>query len=150
MPIQDPLTPFTRMRAQGSKDQQIIGLCYRVANTLGHGFIEKVYENALAIELRRAKVAFVQQQSVEVFYEGAKVGHDKADLIVEGRVIVEVKAIQALSDIDVAQGLNYLRATGLPTCLLINFGKAKIEVRRLGMSPGKGAGEIELEVKDIK
>jgi len=70
MPIQDPLT------------QQIIGLCYRIANTLGHGFAEKVYENAVAFELRRAKVAFVQQQSVEVFYEGEKVGHYKADLIV--------------------------------------------------------------------
>jgi GxxExxY protein len=138
MPIQDPLT------------QQIIGLCYRIANTLGHGFVEKVYENALAFELRRAKIAFVQQQSIEVFYEEDKVGHFKADIIVEGRVIVEVKAIQALSDIDVAQGLNYLRATGLPTCLLINFGKAKIEVRRLGMGPGKGTGDMELEVKDIQ
>ena len=138
MPIQDPLT------------QQIIGLCYRIANTLGHGFVEKVYENALAFELRRAKIAFVQQQSIEVFYEGEKVGHYKADLIIEGRVIVEVKAIQALSDIDVAQGLNDLRATGLPTCLLINFGKAKIEVRRLGISPGKGTGDMELEVKDIQ
>jgi GxxExxY protein len=138
MPIQDPLT------------QQIIGLCYRIANTLGHGFVEKVYENALAFELRRAKIAFVQQQSIEVFYEEEKVGHFKADIIVEGRVIVEVKAIQALSDIDVAQGLNYLRATGLPTCLLINFGKAKIEVRRLGMGPGKGTGDMELEVKDIQ
>ena len=138
MPIQDPLT------------QQIIGLCYRVANTLGHGFAEKVYENALAFELRRAKIAFVQQQSVEVFCEGEKVGHYKADLIVEGRVFVEVKAIQTLSDVDIAQGLNYLRATGLPTCLLINFGKAKIEVRRLGMGPGKGTGDMELEVRDIQ
>lgn len=62
MPIQDPLT------------QQIIGMCYRIANTLGHGFVEKVYENALAFELRRAKITFVQQQSVEVFYEGENVG----------------------------------------------------------------------------
>lgn len=138
MPIQDPLT------------QQIIGLCYRVANILGHGFAEKVYENALAFELRRAEVAFVQQQTVEVFYEGEKVGHYKTDLIVEGRVIVEIKAIQTLTDVDVAQGLNYLRATALPTCLLINFGKAKIEVRRLGLSPGKGTGGMDLEVKDIE
>lgn len=138
MPIQDPLT------------QQIIGLCYRIANTLGHGFVEKVYENALAFELRRATVAFAQQQSIEVFYEGEKVGQYKADLIVEGRVIVEVKAIQALSEVDVAQGLNYLRATGLPTCLLVNFGKAKIEVRRLAMTPGASAGSMELDVKDVQ
>jgi GxxExxY protein len=138
MPIQDPLT------------QQIIGLCYRIANTLGHGFVEKVYENALAFELRRAKIPFVQQQPIDVFYEGQRVGRYKADLVVEGKVIVEVKAIQALSEVDVTQGLNYLRATGLPTCLLVNFGKAKIEVRRLGMSPGKGTGTLELEVKDIE
>jgi len=137
MPIQDPLT------------QQIIGFCHRIANTLGHGFAEKVYENALAFEFRKAKLAFAQQQTVEVFYEGERVGHYKADLIVEGRVIVEVKAIQALSEVDVAQGLNYLRATGLPTCLLINFGKAKIEVRRLGMKLGEGSGGMELEVKDV-
>ncbi|BDU73617.1 GxxExxY protein [Mesoterricola silvestris] len=138
MPIQDPIT------------QQIIGLSYRVANILGHGFVEKVYENALAFELRRAKVTFAQQKVLDVFYEGARVGRYKADLVVEGRVIVEVKAIQALGDVDVAQGLNYLRATGLPTCLLVNFGKAKIEVRRLGMSPGKGTGGMELEVKDVE
>ena len=125
MPIQDPLT------------QQIIGLCDRIANTLGHGFAEKVYENALAFELRRAKVAFVQQQSIE-------------QCSICCKSIVEVKAIQAMSDVDVAQGLNDLRATGLQTCLLINFGKAKIEVRRLGMGPGKGTGDMELEVKDIQ
>lgn len=138
MPIQDPLT------------QQIIGFCYRIANTLGHGFIEKVYENALAFEFRKAKLAFAQQQKVEVFYEGERVGHYKADLIVEGQVIVEVKAIQSLSEVDVAQGLNYLRATGLPTCLLINFGQAKIEVRRLGMKHGGGTGGMELEVRDVQ
>ena len=59
------------------------GWGYHFANTLGHGLLEKVYENALAFELRRARIAFVQQQSVEVFHEGAKVGHDKADLSVE-------------------------------------------------------------------
>ena len=64
--------------------------------------------------------------------------------------IVEVKAIQALSDVEVAQGLNDLRATGLPTCLLSNFGKAKIEVRRLGMNPGRGTGEMGLAIKDIQ
>ena len=137
MPIHDPLTA------------QIIGCCYRAANTLGHGFLEKVYENALAFEFRKGKIAFAQQQSVEVFYEGEKVGKFVADLVVEGRVIVEVKAVQALDDSHVAQGLNYLRATGLQTCLLVNFGKAKIEVRRLSMSRVKGAGDLELEVGDV-
>jgi len=138
MPIQDRLT------------QQIIGFCYRIANTLGHGFVEKVYENALAFEFRKAKLAFAQQQKVEVFYDGERVGHYKADLIVEGQVIVAVKAIQGLSEVDVAQGLNYLRATGLPTCLLVNFGKAKIEVRRLGMKAGEGTGGLDLEVREVQ
>ena len=137
MPILDPLT------------QQIIGFCYRISNILGHGFMEKVYENALAFELRKAGMAFAQQKYIEVFYEGAKVGKYLADLVVEDRVIVEIKAVQALDDAHVAQGLNYLRATNLETCLLINFGKARIEVRRLNMRPGKAAGEFELDVKDV-
>ena len=86
MPIQDPLT------------QQIIGCCYRIANNLGHGFMGKVYENALAFELRKGKILFAQQQSIEVFYEGEKVGKFVADLVVEGQVIVEVKAVQALDE----------------------------------------------------
>ena len=137
MPILDPLT------------QQIIGLCYHISNILGHGFMEKVYENALAYELRKAGIAFAQQKYIEVFYEGVKVGKYLADLVVEDRVIVEIKAVQALDDTHIAQGLNYLRATNLEICLLINFGKAKIEVRRLTLSRGKGAGEIELDVKDV-
>lgn len=109
----------------------------------------KVYENALAFEWRKAKIPFAQRKYIEMVYEGVKVGKYLADLVVEDRVIVEVKAVQALDDSHSAQGLNYLRATGLGTCLLINFGKAKIEVRRLGMSLGKGAGDIELDVKDV-
>ena len=70
MPILDPLT------------QQIIGFCYRVSNILGHGFVEKVYENALAFELRKAKISFAQQKYIEVFYEGVKVGKYLADLVV--------------------------------------------------------------------
>ena len=125
MPIQDPLT------------QQIIGFCYRIANTLGHGFVEKVYENALAFEFRKAKLAFAQQQTVEVFYSGQPFPPRRT-------------LRRFVAEVEVAQGLNYLRATGLPTCLLINFGKAKIEVRRLGMKLGEGAGGMELEVKDVQ
>ena len=136
MPTPDPLTG------------QIIGCCYRVANGLGYGFLEKCYENALAFELRKAKLAFTQQQAIEVFYEGEKVGKYFADLIVEGTVVVEIKAVHALDDSHVAQCLNDLRATGLATCLLVNFGKAKIEVRRLSMTRGKEAAALELDVQD--
>jgi GxxExxY protein len=138
MAIQDPLTGL------------IIGCCYRVANELGNGFLEKVYERALAHELRKAKVKVVQQQGIEVFYDGVNVGDYEADLIVEDRVIVEVKAVTTLDDAHIAQCLNYMKATRLETCLLVNFGKARIQVRRLGMSRGASAGEVELEVKDVQ
>ena len=72
-----------------------------------------------------------------------------ADVVVEDRVIVEIKAVQALDDAHITQGLNDLRTTNLETRLLINFGKANIEVRRLNMGPGKRAGVFELDVKDV-
>ena len=125
MPIQDD--PLTRL---------IIGCCFRVANELGPGFLERIYENALAYELRKAKVKVVQQQGIEVYYDGVNMGNYEADLIVDGCVIIEVKAVQALDNAHVAQCLNYMRGTRLVTCLLVNFGKAKIQVRRLSMSPG--------------
>jgi GxxExxY protein len=138
MAIQDPLTGL------------IIGCCFKVANELGPGFLEKVYENALAFEFRDAKVPFVQQQTIEVFYRGAKVGHYQADLIVEGRVIVEVKAVQALDSAHVGQCLNDMRGTGLTTCLLVNFGRAKIQVRRLSMSRRPEDGDVDLKVDEVQ
>ncbi len=100
MAIQDPLTGL------------IIGSCFRVANERGPGFLEKVYENALAHELRQAKAKVVQQQGIEVFYDGVNVGNYEADLLGEGRVLVEVKAVQALDRAHVGQCLNYMRGTG--------------------------------------
>ena len=138
MAIQDPLTEL------------IIGCCFRVANELGPGFLVNVYENALAHELRKAKVNAVQQQGIEVFYDGVSVGNDEADLLVEGHVLVEVKAASALGNADVAQCLNYMRGTRLVTCLLVNFGRAKIQVRRLGMTRAAATGDVELEVKDVQ
>ena len=138
MPIQDPLTGL------------IIGSCFRVANELGPGFLEKVYENALAHELRKAKAKVVQQQGIEVFYDGVNVGNYEADLLVEGRVLVEVKAVQALDNAPVAQCLKYLRGTGLITCLLVNFGRAKIQVRRLSMDRGTDSGDVDLKVEEVQ
>jgi GxxExxY protein len=138
MAIQDPLTGL------------IIGYCFRVANELGPGFLEKVYENALAHELRKAKVTVVQQQGIEVFYDGVTVGNYEADLLVDRRVLVEVKAVQALDSAHVAQCLNYMRGTGLVTCLLVNFGRAKIQVRRLSMTRGTETGDVELNVDEVQ
>jgi GxxExxY protein len=111
--------------------EQVIGAAFRVSNTLGCGFVEKVYENALAIELRKADLRAEQQKPARVLYDGAVVGEFACDLLVEGGVIVELKAVTALDDNHLAQCLNYLKATGLPLCLLLNFGRPKLEVRRV-------------------
>ena len=109
--------------------EKIIGCAYRVS--LGSGFLEKVYENAMAIELNNAKLDVAQQKSINVLYDGKIVGEYIADLLVENSVLVELKATRALDDIHMAQCLNYLKATGLKVCLLINFGKPRIEVKRI-------------------
>ena len=111
--------------------ERIIGCAFKVSNALGCGFLEKVYENAIATELRRSGLNVEQQASVTVRYEGEVVGDYCADLIVENRVIVELKAVKALDNVHMAQCLNYLKATGLKVCLLLNFGRPKIQVKRI-------------------
>ncbi|MBM3774236.1 MAG: GxxExxY protein [Acidobacteria bacterium] len=111
--------------------EKIIGCAYVVANSLGSGFLEKVYENALAHELRKSGLSLEQQREIDVQYDGILVGSYCADLLVNGAVLVELKAIKALDDVHVAQCLNYLRAMGLRICLLINFGTPRIEIKRI-------------------
>jgi len=110
---------------------RIIGCAFMVANTLGTGFLEKVYENALAFELRTAGLAVEQQRGVNVSYKGVLVGEYFTDLLVEGAVLVELKIVQALDRAHRAQCINYLRATDMHLCLLINFGAPRLEVRRV-------------------
>ena len=97
----------------------------------GAGFLEKVYENALAHELRKAGFLVVQQHPISVWYDGLVVGEYFADLFVEECVIVELKAVKAIDEAHWAQCLNYLRATGMRLCLLINFGRSRIEIKRI-------------------
>jgi GxxExxY protein len=111
--------------------EKIIRCCYAVANTLGAGFLEKVYENALIHELRKASVAVDQQFPTAVTYDGVVVGEFLADILVERCVLVELKATQRLDDIHLAQCMNYLKATGLRVCLLVNFGRPRIEIKRI-------------------
>ncbi|MDQ6785516.1 MAG: GxxExxY protein [Acidobacteriota bacterium] len=113
--------------------EKIIGCSYTVSNTLGCGFLEKVYENALAHELKKARFKVLQQHEIEVYYDGIVVGKYIADLFVEGCVIVEVKAISSLDESQKAQCLNYLKATKLKIGLLINFGKPRIEIKRVAL-----------------
>ena len=110
--------------------ERIIGCAFKVANVLGHGFLEKVYENALVHELRKAGLDVAQQHGLEVHYDGILVGEFQVDLLVEDQVLVELKAVAGLQDAHVAQSLNYLKASGKPICLLFNFGRS-LQVRRL-------------------
>ncbi len=102
--------------------EQIIQAFYAVYRTLGYGFLEKVYENALAIELRKMGLAVVQQAEIEVYYAGVLVGKYYADLLVADAVIVEIKAVRAFITAHEAQLLNYLKATPYEVGLLLNFG----------------------------
>ena len=109
--------------------ERIIGCAYKVAAKLGCGFFEICYENALAYELRKAGLKVAQQVRLKVWYDDIIVGEYIADLIVEDVVLVELKAQQGLEAVHSAQCINYLAATRLPVCLLINFGK-RVEVKR--------------------
>jgi GxxExxY protein len=111
--------------------KKVIGCVYRVSNTLGCGFLEKIYENALAIELSRAGVRFEQQYPLRVFYDNFTVGEFTADLLVENSVIIELKAVRAFDNVHAAQCMNYLRASSLKVCLLINFGRPRVEIKRI-------------------
>lgn len=111
--------------------EKVIQCAFTVSNTLGCGFLEKVYENALVHELRKAGLQVQQQHGITVYYDGVAVGEYTADLLVEGVLLLELKAVKDLDDIHLAQCLNYLKATNLRLCLLMNFAKPKLEVRRV-------------------
>ena len=110
---------------------RVIGCAFTVLNTLGAGFLEKVYENALAYELHAAGLAVVQQCSVRVLYKDVVVGEYFVDLLVENALLVELKTVKALEDAHRMQCINYLTATGLHLCLLLNFGKPRLEIKRV-------------------
>ena len=111
--------------------KRIIGCALTVLHTLGTGFLEKVYENALVYELRKAGLAVSQRHRMVVRYNGIVVGDYTVDLLVEHTVLVELKAARALDEIHRAQCLNYLKATGLHLCLLLNFGRPRLEIKRI-------------------
>ena len=123
------------MHADGDKinslSRQVIGCAFTVLNTLGAGFVEKVYENALVHELRKAGLAIEQQKGVTVIYDGIEVGAYVIDLIVEQTLLVELKAAKALDPAHHAQCINYLKASGLRLGLLLNFGTPRLEIKRV-------------------
>jgi GxxExxY protein len=111
--------------------KKIIGCAYAVGRILKFGYLEKVYENALANEISDAGLKVQQQKAIEVKYKGKTVGDFVADLLVEEKVLVELKTAKAIDEAHIAQCLNYLTSTGLKICLLINFGEQEIEIKRL-------------------
>jgi GxxExxY protein len=110
--------------------EKIIGAAFKVSNTLGCGFLEKVYENALAHELRKTGLKADTQVPIAVYYDGVIVSEYSADILVEDTVIVELKAATDHHEVFTAQCLNYLKATGKPVCLLLNFAKPRLEIKR--------------------
>ena len=116
---------------EGELTEKILGAAFKVLNTLGPGFLEKVYANALSIELRTVGLSVEHQKLFAVTYAGTKVGEYLADLVVAGKVIVECKAISNLDSVHEAQLINYLKASGLRVGLLANFGRPKLQYRRL-------------------
>ena len=109
--------------------EKIIKIFYRVYNKLGYGFLEKVYENAMMIEFKKDDVYAVSQRAIKVLYEGETIGEYYADILVDDKVIVEIKASKRLALEHEAQLLNYLKATDIEVGLLLNFG-SEPEIKR--------------------
>jgi len=109
---------------------KILAACFEVSKELGAGFLESVYQNALMIVLREKGLTLEREHPLAVSFRGQIVGQFYADILVENKIILELKAVSALTDVHKAQVINYLKATGIEVALLINFGNPKLEYRR--------------------
>ena len=115
---------------------KIIGCCMEVHRILGNGFQELIYQRALAIEFNRQNINFSREHEMDIFYKEESVGTRRVDFFVEGRVMLEIKALTHLEDVHLAQAINYLEAYGLTIGLLVNFGSKSLEFKRV-MKPVK-------------
>lgn len=115
----------------GDITEKILEAAFEVSKELGSGFLESVYKNAMVIALRAKGLKVEIEKPISVMFRGQLVGQFYADLFVDGKVIVELKAVSALTPEHSAQTINYLKATGIEVGLLINFGRPKIEYKRL-------------------
>ncbi len=115
---------------------RIIGCAMEVHRTLGNGFQEVIYQRALAIEMAHLGLEFSREHVMQIFYKGQEIGTRRADFFVEGKVMVELKAVIQLEDVHLAQAINYLEAYGLEVGLLINFGNRSLQFKRV-MKPLK-------------
>ena len=110
--------------------KQVIGASYQVHNELGFGFLESIYEKSLSIELSKIGISHAAQVPLQVTYDGQVVGNFIADMLIEHKLVVELKSVSKLTTAHEVQLVNYLAATGIDVGLLINFGPDKVEVRR--------------------
>ncbi len=110
---------------------KIIEACFEVHNILGPGYSEKIYEEAVSKELRNRGIGYERQKLVEIYYKGEKIGEYRLDLVLENRIILELKAVSELSNIFEAQLLSYLKAAGMKLGILVNFGSKKVIYRRI-------------------
>jgi GxxExxY protein len=120
---------------------KVIGCCMEVHRFLGNGFQEVIYQRALAIEFSRQNISFSREHEMDIYYKGENIGTRRIDFFVEGKVMVELKAIIHLEDVHLAQAINYLEAYGLETGLLVNFGAKSLEFKRV-MKPLKKSQSI--------
>lgn len=130
------------MERQRERDPQtfaIIGAAMMVHRTLGHGFLEAVYQAALEQEFLQRKIVYEREKELQVFYRGKAIAIYRADFVCYGQVIVELKAIQSLSGREEAQLINYLKATRLQRGLLINFGTPSLEYQRFVLTQSKSS-----------
>lgn len=110
---------------------KIIGCAMEVHRYLGNGFQEVIYQRALEIEMRQQGLDFSREHEMEIFYKSENIGTRRVDFFVEGKVMVEIKAIVQLEDVHLAQAINYLEAYGLDIGLLINFGNKSLQFKRV-------------------
>ena len=130
----------------------VVGCALEVLNVRGHGLHEKIYENCLCVEFGLRGIPFTQQERHRVMYKGAVVGEYVPDLVVQGKVIVDTKTIDRITDHERGQMLNYLRITALPVGVILNFKHARLEWERLVLTkePRVDANEHELEAADFQ
>ena len=117
--------------ANEKETERIIGCAMEVLNVVGHGLLEKPYENALAVEFGLRGIPYTQQPRFDVMYKGVRIGEYLPDLIVFDRVVVDTKVIDSITDVQVGQVLNYLKTTGLRVGLVLNFKRPKLDWRRV-------------------
>lgn len=141
------LSPWSKTEASkffhGALTDRVIACAISVHKELGPGFLESIYEEAFAIELERKQISYERQLPVRVRYQGVSVGMHRIDLIIDKKVVIELKAVKEIDDAHLATCLSYLKATNLRVGLIINFAEAKTRIRRVMRSPENDHGERE-------